>query len=261
SSGLQLQPQASLLAPVAEPSPPAPPANAPKIGVFQIPFSSPAIESAGATRYLLDGWGLPYRDLSAADIRSGALADVDVLIVPDGYANYGLQALGAKGKKAIRDWVNAGGRLVAWQGGAVIAAKSGASTAKFSGSHTNMPGTLVRVSLDPSSPLAAGVGELDWVMYQDDARMAPGLGSAVGTFPAFGDPDYATSGLTIGVQTLAGTSVVSDEAVGSGRVISFSIDPNFRGWTQGTQRLLWNAIVGPDPAGFGPGLFAGSKAR
>ena len=32
---------------------------------------------------------------------------------------------------------------------------------------------------------------------------------------------------------------------------SFSIDPNFRAWTQGTQRMLWNAIVGPDPAGFG----------
>ena len=33
--------------------------------------------------------------------------------------------------------------------------------------------------------------------------------------------------------------------------MSFSIDPNFRAWTQGTQRLLWNAIVGPNPAGFG----------
>ena len=31
-------------------------------------------------------------------------------------------------------------------------------------------------------------------------------------------------------------------------MISFSIDPNFRGWTEGTWRLLWNALLGPDPA-------------
>ena len=48
--------------------------------------------------------------------------------MPDGYANYGVQALGAKGKKALRDWVNAGGRIVAWQGGAVVAVKAGVST-------------------------------------------------------------------------------------------------------------------------------------
>ena len=237
------------------------PGTPPSVGLFEIPSSTRGFEAAGQARWLFNEvWDLDFTDVTAADIAAG-LSGIDVLVIPDGYANYAMQALGAKGKRGLRDWVNAGGRIVAWQGGAVVAAKSGASTAKFSGSHTNMPGTLVRVSLDPASPLAAGVGVLDWVMYQDDARMAPGLGSAVGTFPAFGDPDYATSGLTIGVQTLAGTSVVSDEAVGSGRVISFSIDPTFRGWTQGTQRLLWNAIVGPDPAGFGPGLLAGSKAR
>ena len=81
--------------------------------------------------------------------------------------------------------------------------------------------------------------------------MQPGLGEAVATFPASGDPDYATSGLAINVDTLAGTTAVVDEAVGAGRVVSFSVDPNFRAWSQGTQRILWNAIVGPEPAGFG----------
>ena len=182
-------------------------------------------------------------------------------MIPDGYANYAIQALGAKGKRALRDWVNGGGRLVAWQGGAEVAAKAGVTTAKFAASHTNMPGTLVRVELDPSSPLADAVGELDWVMYQDDRLMQPGLGTAVGTYPGAGDAAFATSGLAIGVESLAGTSFLVDEAVGDGRMIAFSIDPNFRAWTQGTQRLLWNAIVGPDPAGFGPGLLAGSRAR
>jgi len=48
------------------------------------------------------------------------------------------------------------------------------------------------------------------------------------------------------MQSLAGSAFLADETLGAGRVISFSIDPNFRAWTLGTQRLLWNAIVGPD---------------
>jgi len=111
-----------------------------------------------------------------------------------------------------------------------------------------------------SSPLATGIGGRDWVMYQDDRTMQPGLGRSVASFPASSSTDYATSGLTIGVDTLAGTSAVVDEAVGAGRVVSFSIDPNFRAWTQGTQRLLWNALVTPSPAGL-HGLAAGSRDR
>ena len=96
------------------------------------------------------------------------LADYDVVVLPDGFANYALQDLGAKGKKALREWVNGGGRLVAWQGGAVVAAKAGISTAQFSTSNSNAPGALLRVAVDDASPLADGVGDLDWVMYQDD---------------------------------------------------------------------------------------------
>ena len=187
-----------------------------------------------------------------------ALAEYDVVVLPDGFTNYALQALGAKGKRALRDWVNGGGRLVAWQGGALVATKAGVSTAQFSTSNTNAPGTLIRVSLDPASPLADGVGDLDWVMYQDDDVMRAGpRRRRSATFPAAGDDAYATSGLTLGVDALGGTTAVADEAVGAGRVVSFSFDPNFRAWTQGTQRLLWNAIVGPDPAG----LRRGARGR
>jgi hypothetical protein len=248
SSGLELQPAASLLAPVAEPSPPAPPSHAPTIGVFQIPVSSPAIESAGATRYLLDGWSLPYRDLTATDIRAGALADVDVLIVPDGYANYGLQALGAKGKKAIVSFVNGGGRYVGWVGGAEIATRIGVSTAVLQVAHTNMPGSLVRARTDPTSPLTAGVGPDAWIMFEDDPMMSAGLGTAVVRYPAASASDFDVSGLAVGAAHLGGTAAVVDERVGAGRSIVFASDPAFRVWTLGTARILRNAVVGPDPA-------------
>ena len=233
----------------------------PSVGLFEIPNSTRGYEAAYQTKYLFtEVWELPYTDVTADDIVAG-LDDIDVLVMPDGYANYGVQALGSKGKRALRDWVNAGGRVVAWQGGAVVAAKTGASTAKFGTSHTNAPGTLIRVAVDETSPLAADIGERAWVMYQDDMTMLPGLGQVVASFPAASDPDHATSGLAIKTDTLAGTAAVVDEAVGAGRVVSFSIDPNFRAWSQGTQRILWNAIVGTDPSGFGNATPAGSKVR
>jgi hypothetical protein len=225
--------------------------------------STRGYESAGQTDYLFDLWGLPFDHevVSEFAITSESLAPYDVVVLPDGFANYALQDMGSKGKKALKDWVNHGGRIVAWQGGALVASRAGISTAQFSTSNTNAPGALVRVSLDSTSPLADGVGDTNWVMYQDDDVMKPGLGHAVATFPSAGDADFATSGLTLGIDALTGASAVADEAVGRGRVVSFSFDPNFRAWTQGTQRLLWNAIVGSNPAFVGDAPLAGSKER
>jgi hypothetical protein len=224
--------------------------------------STRGFESAGHAGYLFrDVWGLEFDHVLLSEFDPAILAGYDVVVLPDGFPNYALQDLGAKGKKALREWVNLGGRLVAWQGGAVVAGKAGISTAQFSTSNSNTSGALLRVAVDDTSPVADGVGDLDWVMYDDDRVMKPGLGTAVATFPSAADVAFASSGLTLGIDALAGTSAVADEAVGAGRVVSFSFDPNFRAWSQGTQRLLWNAIVGPVPVGVGAAPLAGSKER
>jgi hypothetical protein len=72
--------------------------------------------------------------------------------------------------------------------------------------------------------------------------------------------DFFVSGLDVGAEQLGGTSAVVDEAVGQGRATVFTFDPVFRGWADGTQRILWNAIMGSDPF---PGVAAraGSPAR
>ncbi len=247
-TGDVLSPNASLVSPAATPAWPTP-GSFPSVGLFEIPGSTAGFQAAGQARWLFDTvWHLPYTDVTAADITAG-LPGIDVLIVPNGYANYGLQALGAKGKKALLAWVKAGGRYIGWQGGAQIAAQTGVSTATLVMSHTNMPGSLVRVTMDPGSPLGDGVGSTDWVMYLDDMVMKPGAGYAAAAFPAQGSPSFGVSGLAEGIDQLGGSAAVVDEPVGSGRSVVFSIDPNFRGWSQGTQRILWNSIVGPDPTG------------
>jgi hypothetical protein len=219
--------------------------NPPSIGIFEIPGSSRGFEASGQLRYVFENqWNLPYRNISAAQITRG-LRHHDVLVVPDGYSNYATQALGSKGKRALRDWIADGGRYVSWQGGVRLAVKSGTSGVRLTGSKANAPGTLVRATLAQDSPLADGVGRTVWVMYDNDPVMTSA--SSVGNFPAPASPAYATSGLAEDMGSIAHTSFVADESVGAGRVISFSVDPNFRAWTLGMQRVLWNALVGPDP--------------
>ena len=245
SSAAALNPSAQLAATVPEPAPLGTPPGALRIGLFEMPGTT-AFESAGAVRHLFERvWGVAYTPVTVADIVAG-LSNVDVLLVPDGHANGGLQALGNKGQKALAAWVAAGGRYVGYLGGTELAVGAGISTAVLKPSHTAAPGALIRVRLDPTSPLAAGTTH-PWVMYLNDAVMTPGLGQAVARFPGLGDPVFHTSGLAIGVDELANTAALVDEVVGNGRSVVFSFDPNFRGWTEGTQRLLWNALYGPNP--------------
>jgi len=256
SSGLNLTPpdDATLVAQIE--APPAPPAGALRVGLFEIPGSTTGFESAGSVRYLFEKvWNIPYVAITADQITAG-LQNIDVLLVPDGYANYGLQALGSKGKLALAKWVEDGGRYVGYLGGTELAVKSKISSVVLQASHTSAPGTLIRVKLDKDSPLAKDIAFSDepsnptvWIMYFNDNRMTPGLGLAAATFPNFNDSSYVyTSGLAIGVDELSGTAAIVDEPVGNGRAILFSFDPNFRAWTDGTQRLLFNALFSENPS-------------
>lgn len=242
-----MSPQAQVASLVPEPAPQAVPAPALRVGVFEMPGST-GVEAAGALRHLFSRWNVTYTAVTAANVAAG-LPGIDVLLVPNGSASGGLQALGAKGQKALKAWVNNGGRFVGYLGGTQLAVGAGVSSVVLTASHTAAPGTLIRVRLDPTSPLANGTSN-PWVMYVDDAVMTPGLGQTVARFPASTETGYHTSGLAIGVDELANSAALVDELVGNkgGRAVLFSFDPNFRGWTDGTQRLLWNALFGANPA-------------
>ena len=52
----------------------------------------------------------------------------------------------------------------------------------------------------------------------------------------------------MGEDELLGTAAVTDERYSAGRVVLFASDPNFRAFTDGTQKILRNAVLGADPA-------------
>ena len=174
-----------------------------------------------------------------------------MLIVPDGSPTTGAAALGTAGAQALRDWVQGGGRLVGWSGGGALASRLGISSAQYSAAADEglaVPGTMFRVRVDQGTPLGAGVGDFayayhlgDYVMRQPDAAKAPLR------YPPAGSEDFFFSGYAEGEEVLGGTAAASDERYGSGRAVVFGFEPNFRAFTDGTQRILRSALLGPDP--------------
>jgi hypothetical protein len=272
-SGEAVAPRSELVAPQADPAHGSAPAQQPQIAVFSMsPQFVRGIESGGWLRWLLDQWGARYREVSATDIANGALAGADVLLVPDGYAlkdpsvpsdPYGYKDLGPWGRRALVDWVNAGGRYVGFNDGAVLAAALGLSSAQFTLAEDegfSTPGSLFRVAVDQGSPLAAGVGAFAWAMHLGGYVMrSPDPAKAALRYPPAASEDFFVSGQADGAAALGGTAAVIDERTGRGRTVSFGFEPNFRAFTDGTQRIVFNALFGADTPAAPPAAAAASR--
>jgi hypothetical protein len=251
SSGAVLRPVAVPAAPVAAPPAPRLPSQLPRVGVLALSSTSTsAVESTGWLRYLLEReWRLPYRLLSPADVAAGGLSAVDVLLAPNGPAPAADTALGTAGRAALTGWVRAGGQYVGWRGGALLAARLGLTSAQLASPTSDVPGALLRVRVAPNHPLATGVGPTAWQFYEYDLVMRPGdPAHAAVTYPPADSPDWFVSGFAAGAEELGGTAAVVDEPVGNGRSVLFAGEPNFRAFTDGTAKLLFNAIAGARPA-------------
>ena len=249
-SGADLRPQAVALKEQAEPDATAS-GPAPRLAVWQISRTATgAIESSGWLRWWLDNRvGLDFTDVTAPQITAGALSAYDVLVVPSGSDATADNALGADGRAALSQWVRGGGRLVTLRDSSRLASRLGLTSASYVPATSDIPGSLLRVEVDQSSPLAAGVGDTAYAMYEYDFVWTAGRRVSPVRFPAAGDPDWFVSGFAEGEEQLYGRTAVVDERVGNGRVTLFGFDPNYRAFTGGTQQLLLNAITGPAPSG------------
>ncbi|HYJ09318.1 MAG TPA: hypothetical protein VEX18_09915, partial [Polyangiaceae bacterium] len=62
-------------------------------------------------------------------------------------------------------------------------------------------------------------------------------------------------------EAMGDTAAAVDERFGEGRVVAFNFDPNFRAFTDGTQRMLRNAMFGDDPGTARAAARASAAAR
>ena len=247
-SGAPVTPSATLVPPVTTIPPLPSPGPLPRVAVFQLSTDTDGTIDDGWLRYLLDQvWHLPYHEITAAQIAAGGLSDVDVLLVPDGDATTAAHHLKPRGRNALQSWVDQGGRYVAWWHGVDLANHLGLTQVTLRRTGASVPGTLYRADVKASSPLATDIGSTIYLFNANDMLMtAPHGANVVVSYPPYNSADWFRSGFALRDRRYARTPVVVDDAYGRGHVISMSNEPDFRGYTDGTERLLWNAIVQPD---------------
>jgi len=92
--------------------------------------------SYGSIWWTLDRYKVDFTPLTLANIKSGALKNYTVLIMPNGAASRYSSALGAGGVTSLKEWINGGGTLVTIKGASVFAALKdvGLTSSKLVGS-------------------------------------------------------------------------------------------------------------------------------
>ncbi|MCS6873969.1 MAG: M14 family zinc carboxypeptidase [Pyrinomonadaceae bacterium] len=76
--------------------------------------------SFGSVWWIFDKYKLEFTALSFAAIRSGALKNYDILILPDGSPDRYFASLGKSGVENLKDWIQRGGTLITIRGASVF---------------------------------------------------------------------------------------------------------------------------------------------
>jgi hypothetical protein len=236
---------------------------APRVGVYQ-PYVPIADE--GWTRYVLEQYEYAYETIHDSDVRRGDLGRrLDVVIVPStpaailrrGYepgqsAPEYTGGLGEEGAGAIRRFVEDGGVLVCLEDACSYAiaelkppvadALRGVSSSAFL-----CPGSVLGATLEGTSRLTIGM-PASFSLYFDRSlafEVPPGAVERQGVRVAarYAAPTPLQSGWMIGADRIAGKPALVEVAMGAGRLVLFGFPPQHRGWTHGTYRLLFNALI------------------
>ena len=272
---------------VSSPPPPGVLAEAlaPRVAIYRS-WQAPMPE--GWTRWVLDQYGFEWENLRDADLRDGDLSRFDVILLPSqgaagiaqGHAPGSMPepytgGLGEEGAAALRTFVEGGGWLVASDQAVDYAIETfalpfrnrarGRSSQEFF-----IPGSVIRLDVDPSHPLAYGMDEAAMALFSRSQvleRTDGAAGGATGgrsadigrisTPVCYAASDFLVSGWTLGgEEVLAGYPAVAQVGVGAGQIVLFAFRPHFRGQPRNTFKLLFNALAASATEGLpaSPGL-------
>ena len=215
---------------------------------------------AGWQRWVFDQHDMPYDTLHDADIREGALGDYDVLIfqaqdaesitegfepgqVPPQYAG----GLGDVGVGAVRDFVEGGGRVIAIEEATdfvrdLFDLDISNATANLPNTSFYIPGSILRLELEPSSELSEGMRSETAAWYWRSSMAYDVRDPRVRVAARYGSGDPLLSGWVLGGEHVAGQPALLEADIGEGSVVLFGFQPNYRAQTMATWPLLFNAI-------------------
>jgi hypothetical protein len=230
-------------------------------------------DDEGWTRWVLEQYEFPFASLSNADLRAGNLrARFDAIILPSAPADvllagqssditpaeYAGGLMGAA-LQALDAFVRAGGTLICLDQSGSLAIDTFQlplrDIAHEAGDRFFCPGSIVRIDVDPTEPLAFGMAPrtAGFFSFSSAYEVIPpepaGAGAAsdpaaagITTAARYAARDVLVSGWLEGESVIAGRAAAVQAAVGAGRVVLLGFPVQHRGQSLATFRLLFNAI-------------------
>jgi hypothetical protein len=232
----------------------------------------------GWTRLILDRYGFTYERIRPGDPELDSVAAgrrlrdrFEVLLFPsispdemnDGRDGVGKprigdavwpvkfrRGIGAEAGVALRAFVEAGGRVIAISGSTPWLIEAMGLPVRASGGGEGdayAPGTLLKVKLSPDSHLTAGMGPTASAYYANGYSFSPQAWPEPTRVAAkYAEQDLLVAGFLDGAGAIAGQAAVVVIPIGDGEVVLFGFHPQRRAQTEGTFKLLFNALW-PDP--------------
>jgi hypothetical protein len=186
-------------------------------------------------------YGLSVDVIGSGDLGRLATGGYTAFVAPDGV----VARPPAAGLAALQAWVRGGGAYIGVRGEGIALAQAAGITTATAGAPADaqMPGVSLGVQLDPADPIGWGERASGFVFATGDPVLHPSGGTVVARYPT-GSAFFA-GGYARDTAALHGTAAVLDEPTGAGRTVLFAFDPAFRGYVEGTERLVANALLAP----------------
>jgi hypothetical protein len=234
----------------------------PRVGLYQ-PWTASMDE--GWTRWLLERYEFEYTALHNADLQSGGLRQkFDVVILPGDRNNKSLRegnqlpwtppeykgGIGEEGLRALREFIAAGGTVVASDQSTELLLESLALPVKSAlkgveRSAFSCPGSLLRVLVDPQHPVGYGMQAEATAVFSNSAvfDLAAGFSyTDLRVIARYPGTNPLQSGWIRGPEHLFDRIAAAEVQYESGRVILFGFRPHFRAQPDNTFKLLFNAL-------------------
>jgi hypothetical protein len=233
-------------------------------------LSAPRVALAGGTGVAPNAFGFswytfeqrleyPVVPISLSNVASAALSDYDVLVLPS--APGVDAALGDSGKERLTQWVRDGGVLITLEGATAWLASERSGLSRFRTRRDTLradsvggaalpatpPGAILRVHADTLSPLLAGVSDTRFpvltttsAIYTTPQDLRPGeVVLRYAPEESLHIAGYLWPELPA---RIAETPYLWTERLGSGRIIAFTGDPNWRAAWRGLLPIFGNAV-------------------
>jgi len=238
---------------------------------------------AGWTRFIFDTYHIPFTVLRPDDVaKAGISKDYDVIIFPDmdknllmegkykrgedyyrgNYHPDDAKGLGKEGVEALMTFIDNGGMIISWGRSAglfegTLKITRGKETEEFNLPFRDVsddlvkkglyvPGSLLRVSVINDHPLTLGMPSHANVFSRGRpvfSTTIPGFDMDRRVIATYPERDVLISGYAAGEKLIGNNSAMLWMKKGQGQFVLFGFNPQFRASTQGTFKLLFNAIL------------------